>query len=247
MDNTSASIVTFILITFFYSIIRFVLAGTTSEKIFTVIYFILIISIQYTVNISNLSKRCGNVSYGTAMYVTLIPWLFIFGLLYVCLIIFPGWKSPFSNTFGYAVASIAGVKSLLTDSILEDPNALKKRGVKDLLDVRQDIYNDPGLMINEITPDNYDLFWEKMSPIFREGAEDYKESLRQLIFLKDVVSEFIWYLLVGSFTISVSFNNISNVECKKSAKDMEAEEQENELKLNKSEPETQQKVYVDTD
>ena len=89
MDNTTATILSFVLITFFFSIIRFVLAGTPSEKVFTIIYFLLIIIMQYSVNSANLQDRCGNIPHTTALYFTIIPWLFIFGLLYVCLIIFP--------------------------------------------------------------------------------------------------------------------------------------------------------------
>ena len=140
MDNSSAAIMTFVILTLFFSIIRFVLAGTSAEKMFTVIYFLLIISIQYSVNTASLQEKCGNISHGKALFFTIIPWLFIFLLLYVCLIIFPGWRGPFSNTFGYAIVSVMGVKSLLLNEILEDENILKEKKQKDLLDVREDIF-----------------------------------------------------------------------------------------------------------
>jgi hypothetical protein len=40
------------------------------------------------------------------MFVTLIPWLMLFGVLHLFLMIFPGWMAPFANTFGYLVAKL---------------------------------------------------------------------------------------------------------------------------------------------
>ena len=243
MDNTTATILSFVLITFFFSIIRFILAGTPSEKIFTIIYFLLIIIMQYSVNSANLQDRCGNIPHTTALYFTIIPWLFIFGLLYVCLIIFPGWKGPFSNTFGYAIAAVAGVKNLLVNNILEDENVLKKRNEKMLLDIREDIYKSPELLINEITPDNFDQFWEKLKPLFRSTADEHKGALNKIVHMKDIVAEFVWFCLAGAFTISVSFNNIANVECQQSADDMENSHQE-QINNAQEEKEENKKVYV---
>lgn len=245
MDNTAATILSFILITFFYSIIRFVLAGSPSEKMFTIIYFVLILTIQYSINSSKLQERCGNIPHGSAIYFTIIPWLFIFCLLYVCLIIFPGWKGPFSNTFGYAIASVAGVKSLLVNQILEDENILKKRNEKMLLDIRSDIYKSPELLINEITPENFDQFWNKLQPLFRKTADEHKTALNKIVMMKDIVADFVWFCLAGAFTISVSFNNISSVECQQTASDMENTHQEKIDKAqNNEENKANKKVYV---
>ena len=246
MNNTSATIVSFIILTFFYSILRFVLAGSPSEKVFTIIYFLLLLIMQYSVNVSNLQDRCGNVYHGSAILFTIVPWVFIFGLLYVCLIIFPGWRGPFSNTFGYALASIAGVKNLMMNDILEDETILKNKNVKDLLDVREDIYTDPGLLINEITPDNFEKFWKKMSPLFRKTADQHKIALLKLVHLKEVVADFIWYVLAGSFTISVSYNSISSVPCAPTAKQME-ESHTDDIDNKPDEVTEKKKVYVSDD
>jgi hypothetical protein len=246
MNNTSATIVSFIILTFFYSIIRFVLAGSSSEKAFTMIYFLLLLIMQYSVNVSNLQDRCGTIPHGSAIIFTIIPWLFIFGLLYVCLIIFPGWRAPFSNTFGYAMASVAGVKKLMMNDILEDENVLKSKNVKDLLDVREDIYTDPGLLINEITPDNFDKFWTKMKPIFRKTADEHKNALLKLVHLKEVVADFIWFVLGGAFTISVSYSNISSVPCQQTAEQME-EKHQDDIDNKQEDVKEKKKVYVSDD
>lgn len=246
MNNTSATIVSFIILTLFYSILRFVLAGSPSEKVFTIIYFLLLLIMQYSVNVSNLQDRCGNISHGSAILFTIVPWLFIFGLLYVCLIIFPGWRGPFSNTFGYAMASIAGVKNLMMNDILEDENVLKNKNVKDLLEVREDIYTDPGLLINEITPDNFEKFWKKMTPLFRKTAVQHKSALLKLVHLKEVVADFIWYVLAGSFTISVSYNNITSIPCTQTAEQME-ESHTDDIDNKKDDVKENKKVYVTDD
>ena len=78
MDNSWATIVSFFLLTLFFSILRFMLAGTTSEKIVTVAYFIIAIMMQHSVNIDKLRNKCGHVPHGSAIYFTILPWLFIF-------------------------------------------------------------------------------------------------------------------------------------------------------------------------
>ena len=45
---------------------------------------------------------------------TIIPWVLIFGVINIILIIFPGWISPFANTFGYGVMNLLGLKQLLS-------------------------------------------------------------------------------------------------------------------------------------
>ena len=54
---------------------------------------------------------------GSTMINTIIPWVFIFGVINLILIIFPGWLSPFANTFGYLAMKIFGLNDLL-NSIL---------------------------------------------------------------------------------------------------------------------------------
>ena len=44
---------------------------------------------------------------------TIIPWIIIFGVMNIDLIIFPGWVSPFANTFGYGAMNLLGLKDLL--------------------------------------------------------------------------------------------------------------------------------------
>ena len=92
--------------------------------------------------------------------------------------------------------------------------------------MREDIYTDPGLLINEITPENFDKFWTKMKPIFRKTADEHKNAILKLVHLKEVVADFIWFVLAGAFTISVSNSNISSVPCQQTAEQMEESHQD---------------------
>ena len=112
-----------------------------------------------------------------------------------------------------------------------------------LLDIIEDIYKSPELLINEITPDNFDLFWEKLKPLFRSNADEHKGTLNKIIYMKDIVAEFVWFCLAGAFTISVSFNNIANVECQQKASDMENAHQE-QINNAQEEKEENKKVYI---
>ena len=63
--------------------------------------------------------------------------------------------------------------------------------------IRQ-IYRDQSLLVNEITPQNFEQFWNSNKELFNENAEQLKDKLKSKIVLKDAVSEFIWFYLTGS-------------------------------------------------
>jgi hypothetical protein len=69
-----------------------------------VIYMILVLISQLVINIGYIINTCGGdiaSNIGAGFLITLIPWVFIFGLLVSMLILFPGFKSAFSNVIGY--------------------------------------------------------------------------------------------------------------------------------------------------
>ena len=249
-----------------------------SDTIYTIIYYLGVIVTQYFINLSAISNRCGTTNYYLAFMVTLVPWIFIFGLLNIMLVQFPGWKTPFSNTFGYLIANAAGAKTLLIDHILNNdivskltPTSKKsvemvtkansqeggRRRKKQIggdnnklaVEAVQHIYNDPSLLINEITPDSFDLFWQKMTPLFKDDANDYKQELYKLIELKELVSEGIWYMLTGSLITSVSGNYIINSDCGTSVDEMKkrhSEHEKDEKEKEKAKADETPKVYETT-
>ena len=250
-SDATTGLIVFLILTLIYFIVRYNIEMGQSDTIYTIIYYLGVLVSQYFINLTAITSRCGNTNYYLAFMVTIVPWVFIFGLLNIMLTQFPGWKAPFSNTFGYLIASAAGAKNLLIDHILTDdfvsrltPGNDKKKGnpqqnggkkyqsggdnQKLAVEAVQHIYSDPSLLINEVTPETYDQFWNKMQPLFKSGADEYKSSLYKLIELKELVSEGLWYLLTGSLITSVSANYIMNGDCGTSAEEMKRRHEEYE-------------------
>ena len=94
------------------------------------------------------------------------------------------------------------------------------------------IYEDKSIFINQLYLDDYGTVWNKY---VQEGVfvnEDIlKSSLYKMIFLKDLVSEFVWFLLTGTLVTSVAYNYIVNSGCSKSVKDIH--KHHNEIKKQK--------------
>ena len=271
MANSSATtgLLVFLVLTLIYFIVKYNLQMGQSDTIYTIIYYLGVIVSQYFINLSAISNRCGTTNYYLAFMVTIVPWIFIFGLLNIMLVQFPGWKTPFSNTFGYLIANAAGAKTLLIDHILNNdivskltPTSKKPAksettsqsqvgGNNDKLAVEavQHIYNDPSLLINEITPNTFELFWQKMTPLFKDDANDYKQELYKLIELKELVSEGMWYMLTGSLITSVSGNYIINSDCGTSVKEMKkrhSDHEKAEKEKEKTKADETPKVYETT-
>jgi hypothetical protein len=187
-----------------------------------IIYFILVLVSQFILNIYLAKQMCNNPSnVGTAAVATIIPWVVIFGLLNLLLTMFPGWLAAFSNTIGYAVASIIGVSSLFTEKLLnvgDPPN-------RDALKVIQNILSDPSTIINTLTDENVLSFWNKSVDVklFKDGFEPITNvndlnsplfyELKKYIMLKNLVSYFIWYLLTGILITSISYNYMLSIPC----------------------------------
>ena len=181
----------------------------------------------------------------------ILPNLFIFGGLLMAMLFFPGWKEPFSNTIGYLILTTMGIKETFI-------NILKTDSQNKLLKM---VTDDPSIMINEMTPENFDLFVARMggknggvdslpvaeakpidspppsAPPLKGGrrkqrggnssilSADYKNHLPGLygfVVIKDMVSEFLWYILVGNLVINTSNSYIQTIKCNRSASDLGA-------------------------
>jgi hypothetical protein len=59
----------------------------------------------------------------------------------------------------------------------------------------QYVYDDPSLMINQFTTTNFDTMYASLKEVLQDS--DKKEAFRDIVRLKDLVSEWIWYLLGG--------------------------------------------------
>ena len=123
--------------------------------VITIVYLAIILAIQLYVNYQNAKEKCGGTPQLVAsINYTIIPNLFIFGTLLLILILMPGWKAPFSNTIGYLIVWLSGVNNSFFKILKQENNQNK---------LLQMVYKDPSTMINEITPENFDLFIARMA------------------------------------------------------------------------------------
>jgi len=175
-----------------------------------IIYIGTLLAVQITINSSLAKTICNNPqARSTGVVATIFPMLFIFGLLQLLLTIFPGWLEPFSNTFGYAIAKIGGAESVVQ-------NVLKPQAKGEIANAISNIYNDPSIFLNQFNYDNkvdFDLKWEKSNELFNANAREKYTEFRNMVKLKDLVSQFVWYMLAGILVTSRSYNYIINQPC----------------------------------
>ena len=222
MANASSSLIVFFLITTVYFILKSYSKSPADTRIWTIIYLLLLIVSQFYINLSLTNDICGFNQYNVAFMVTVIPWVIIFGILNIVLLIFPSWLSPFGNTIGYLVCLITGINKFFL-SILNDKSALNLSKNKEIIETINHIYTDKSLLINEISISELPMWWKNMKAanILKSSAneEDYN-TLKSYIKLKNNISEYIWYMLTGGLVTSVSYNYIVNSGCKQSVEEM---------------------------
>jgi len=214
----------FIIVTVAYFLLKMFSKTDKMVMIWTIIYFLMVLSTQFFINISVSKNLCGNNQYGTASVATFVPWIIMLGSIKLLLTAFPGWLAPFSNTFGYIVTKLLGIGDLFNNIL---SSKFDKTEVSDntkiAAEALEHIYADKSLFINEITQQNFDTFWKRMSDsgLFKQNAGDYKDKLLNFVKIKDNVSEFIWYVLTGGLVSSVSYNYIVNSNCNRSVDELE--------------------------
>ena len=210
--SPDTSIFAFFIITLIFTIIKYSIPDNMLTLI-NIIYIGTLLAVQITINSSLAKTICNNPqSTTTGVVATIFPMLFIFGLLQMLLTIFPGWLEPFSNTFGYAIAKIAGAESVVQ-------GVLKQQASGEIEKAILNIYNDPSIFLNQFNYDNkedFDVKWNKSKDLFvpqtEIGTGKYTE-FRNMVKLKDLVSQFVWYMLAGILVTSRSYNYVINQPC----------------------------------
>ena len=195
------------------------------------IWFFLIITglIQFINNlyITNLPEICGSYNVNSALIATIVPWICIFGVSCFCLIFIPGWLRVFSNTFGAAIASMAGMNEVISKifppktSNQPEPNPLLQDSVALL-------YTNISKFVNEINIEDYKaldgkISWpslESVMTFLSRNQEDndtelpkLKTKLYEMLKLKEDAGYFMWFLLIGSISILVSTNSVLLSSC----------------------------------
>jgi MFS family permease len=159
---------------------------------------------MFVVYSSIMKQRCGEAALGPVFGATFGPWLFMLGGLMLVLNFLPGWRQPFSNTFGYMVVLIPAIqaKKKLLDLLVESSSMNL-------------IAKNPGLMLNEFAGSTFDETIKKLQAENIVRGDANVADFKKIILLKDTVADAIWYILVGFVAITTSFNIMMNYTCQK--------------------------------
>lgn len=206
--------------------------------IWTIIYILILVLGNYFINLNITTIVCGATQWTNTLIITLVPWLLIFGIIVLLLLILPGWLSPFSNTIGYGIAKMMGLDAVMNEilkpkALIDDGKTQEASGSERIISENlQMIYSDRSLLVNEITQENFANFWKNMSTggLLTSKAKDpsqpqLRNALYNFVTLKNIVAEYIWYLLTGGLVTSVGYNYIVNSSCTRSVAQMEATHQ----------------------
>ena len=232
--ETSTSMVSlgaFVIVTLIYFIAKSY-SGNSSSAIMTSIYFLAILITQGIVNCYISNEMCGTTQWAMAAKLTIFPWVLIFGSMYMMLTMFPGWKRPFANTLGYLVIKLLQLNKLLVGTETA-PGLFKSRinvnsktdsKTVAVADAIKNIYSDPALVINEMTPENFDesIYKLKTGGVINNNNE-LIEKLRGLINVKDGVAEMVWYTLTGMVAMAAGQNYLVTSQCDKSASQLQTQ------------------------
>jgi hypothetical protein len=245
VPNPSSNLVYFILITFiylFFSIFNLYssmdmtsIENNKNNNIINLIYVLVLVIGSYFININISKAMCpsNTIQWNNILFITILPWLIIFAILYFVLEIFEGWVTPFSNTIGYLFVSILGVESKLKE-LLIDPNDEKHKTNNELVKAINNINNNKSKFINEfdLKATEFEKFIEHMktngllNSTYASKSNDELFSqkpileLYKFVIIKHIVGKAFWYLLAGILIASISYNFIINITCKLSMEEI---------------------------
>ena len=199
----------------------------STNFIFILIYILLLIVGMYFLNLNIAKSICQNDTpqYSNVFFVTLMPWVIVFGILYFILEIFTGWVRPFSNTIGYVVVNLLGAENII-QKLLNNETQNKPNITKALIQIEEN----KSKFINEFEPDK-SQFKEFIEKLKAEGltkttnltgdkiSTDELE-LFKLVNIKHIIGKLMWYILAGTVISSISYNYIINIKCTQTLKDV---------------------------
>lgn len=190
MAELSSSVAIFFFLAVFgaYSYYKHSKKGVLTGGI-TFLFFLVLIIGEYFINLAMSKDICGFDQEKTALIATVLPWFIVLGVLKAALVVFPGWLTPFSNTFGYIFVSVITDMKDVFNSILtpqfdlapakagagaQTGGADGTGGLQDSADIPNDevknkrdigraleqIYTDQSILLNELNLDNLDRFWD---------------------------------------------------------------------------------------
>jgi hypothetical protein len=195
-------------------------------------FFIVNLILQLIINVSvvmNICKDSGSnnliKNLLSAAFFTFFPWAFIFGTIVLILIIYPGFKSGFSDVVGYFFIYDAAnnILNQLIDVNKKTEDGERSASADTIVasEAVQKIYGNTGILINKIVPDNFVYVWNNiLEPLFSDNIKrdskklnELKEQLLQVAIKRDNIGEAMWFLYTGIIVISIVSYNISSKAC----------------------------------
>lgn len=205
------------------------------------VYLAVVVGSQLFLNFFYLLSKCGGSpaqNIGAAIGYTFVPYLFIFGVLVAILIVFPGFKSAFSNVIGYFTISSSAnalLSDLLVNTDLTKADASLSQTDQDKLEQSAElimkICGNKSLLINQINPENFMTVWNDMLlPLIKKSVKNDPTKLKEkqaellhLVSLKDNVGEACWYIYAGILVTSIVAYNLATRGCVKSVEQIKQE------------------------
>lgn len=218
-----------------------------------IIYLISNVILQFLINLGITKTMCGNNNWLLALTTTVFPWILIFGLLFMLLLVFKGWLVPFSNTFGYGITKLLGSEQLLQNILKEKISEDKVGNSKELAKFISDSISDPSMIMNQFSSDlpKFNELWNvmKRGGLFKNSVtNEMKDKLFQFVCLKNIIAESIWYILTGILTITASTNYIISKGCNSDVKLMRERHNDFEKQLEKDgKQKDKSRIYYITD
>jgi hypothetical protein len=195
----------------------------SSNKVYLAVYFFAILVIQFIVNAYVITQTCGgNITQNMSASgtFTFIPWSLIFGAVIVVLIVYPGFKSAFSDVVGYYYVS-GSANKLLTELLVNKDiqnnidadgasTVQQKADMQQAADMIIKICGNTSILINQMVPTNFVEYWNILRPLMKpqyqtDGAEaDAKRNeLFELVVTRDNIGEAMWYMYTGILITSI--------------------------------------------
>jgi hypothetical protein len=186
--NGYINLIVFILTTilYFYSLKPVVTYETVEElpsQKGLAIYALIVILTQFGLNVSAIIEKCGgsaSQNIGIAALFTFLPWTLLFGIVIAVLIMYPGFKSAFSDVVGYfyitgsahiLFSEMLAIKEDLNSKIEGEPDSVNKPALRSTAEALIKLCGNMGVLINQIVPDNFKDYWTLLAPLMKSEDE----------------------------------------------------------------------------
>ncbi len=192
---------------------------------------------QLFLNVGYLMGKCGgslDKNIGVAALFTFIPWVLMFGIMLVVLIMFPNLKSAFSDVLGYfAVSNSANelfskilIGTDINQQIDQEIDQNKKQELTKAAEAIMKICGNKSILINQMTPDNFLNIWNNLKPLMLPNVYEnveIKQQLIDIVTLKENIGEAFWYVYTAILISSIVYYNLATRGCVKSVDQIKAD------------------------